>query len=197
MTVKLGLTGSIGMGKSTTAEFFRVFGVPVWDADATVHELYARGGPAVPLLQPFVPEAIIDGAVDRNKLRILINIDKNILEQVETVLKPVLAQSRQAFLTAHHIAPVVVFDIPLLYETDTESWLDYVLVVTAPEAVQKQRVMSRNTMDETLFNTILARQMSDMEKRALADFVFDTSKGMDHTKAEVKALIKALEQENA
>jgi len=197
MTVKLGLTGSIGMGKSTTAGFFRDFGVPVWDADATVHEIYAYGGPAVPLLQPFVPEAIIDGAVDRDSLKRLINKNKDILEQVETALKPLLSTSRLAFLAAHQAAPVVVFDIPLLYETDTESWLDYVLVVTAPKAVQKQRVMSRNTIDEALLDTIVARQMPDAEKRALADFVFDTSNGMDHTKAEVKALIKALEQENA
>jgi dephospho-CoA kinase len=197
MTVKLGLTGSIGMGKSTTAGFFREFGVPVWDADAEVHALYSQGGQAVPLLRRIAPAAIVDAAVDRDQLKQLISQDKTLLSKIETALKPLLAQARQDFLSANHTAPVVVFDIPLLYETDTESWLDYVLVVTAPENVQKQRVLSRNTMDEALFNTILSRQMSDIEKRALADYVFDTSKGMDHTKADVKALIKALEQENA
>ncbi len=197
MTVKLGLTGSIGMGKSTTAGFFREFGVPVWDADAEVHTMYGQGGQAVPLLQQLAPAAIVEGAVDRGQLKDLINQDKTLLTKIETILKPRLAQARQDFLSANQAAPLVVFDIPLLYETDTESWLDYVLVVTAPEDVQKQRVMDRNTMDEALFNTILARQMSDAEKRVLADYVFDTSKGMAHTKAEVKALIEALEQENA
>ncbi len=197
MTVKLGLTGSIGMGKSTTAGFFREFGVPVWDADAEVHRMYGQGGQAVPLLRQFAPAAVVEGEVDRGQLKSLIRQDKTLLTNIETALKPLLAQARQDFLSANPAAPVVVFDIPLLYETDTESWLDYVLVVTAPEDVQKQRVMSRNSMDEALFNTFLARQMPDAEKRALADYVFDTSKGMAHTKAEVKALIEALEQEDA
>ena len=197
MTIKLGLTGSIGMGKSTTAGFFRAFDVPVWDADAEVHSLYAKGGQAVSLLRQLAPEAVKNGAVDRGLLRLAIKQDKTLLQQIESALKPLLARSRADFLAANRAAPVVVFDIPLLFETDTESWLDYVLVVTAPEAVQKQRVLSRNTMDESMLNTILARQMTDKEKRALADFVFDTSKGMEHTKAEVKALIEALEQENA
>jgi len=197
MTVKLGLTGSIGMGKSTTAGFFRSFGVPVWDADAEVRIMYGQGGQAVPLLRKLAPAAIIKAEVDRSQLKRAITQDKDLLTRIEAALKPLLAQSRQDFLTVHRATPVVVFDIPLLYETDSESWLDYVLVVTAPADVQKQRVMGRNTMDEALFNTILARQMPDAEKRALADYVFDTSKGMAHTKTEVKALIEALEQENA
>ena len=197
MSLKLGLTGSIGMGKSTTAGFFRDFGVPVWDADATVHEIYAKGGAAVGPIGKIAPVATAQGFVDRGVLKRVIAEDSRILSKIETAIKPVLTQSRADFLAANSAAPVLLFDIPLLYETDAETWLDYVLVVTAPLNVQKQRVFIRGTMSEDLFNTILSRQMPDVEKRALADFVFDTSKGMDHTKAEVKALIEKLEKENA
>ncbi|HIP22227.1 MAG TPA: dephospho-CoA kinase [Rhodobacteraceae bacterium] len=197
MSVKLGLTGSIGMGKSTTADFFRAFAVPVWDADAEVHALYAHGGAAVNPIGALVPAAIIAGFVDRNTLKAEIAKDSGLLSKIEMVLRPLLADSRQQFLTDHKKNAVVVFDIPLLFETDAESWMDYVLVVTAPEEVQRDRVMMRGSMSEALFNTILARQMPDFEKCALADFMFDTSRGMDHTKAEVKALIEELEQEDA
>ena len=197
MSVKLGLTGSIGMGKSTTADFFRAFDVPVWDADAEVHKLYAKGGAAVGPIGALLPAATQQGFVDRAVLKAEIAKDSGVLAKIEAALRPLLADSRQNFLTRHKENSVVVFDIPLLFETDTESWMDYVLVVTAPEAVQRERVMKRGSMSEALFNTILARQMPDNEKRALADFIFDTSLGMEHTKAEVKALIKELERENA
>lgn len=197
MSLKLGLTGSIGMGKSTTAGFFRDFGVPVWDADAAVHESYAEGGAAVGPVSQIAPAATVQGFVDRGVLKRMISEDSGLLAKIETAIKPVLGQSRIDFLDANSAAPVLLFDIPLLYETDAETWLDYVLVVTAPLNIQKQRVFMRGTMSEDLFNTILSRQMPDVEKRALADFIFDTSKGMDHTKAEVKALIEKLENENA
>jgi dephospho-CoA kinase len=197
MSVKLGLTGSIGMGKSTTAGLFREFDVPVWDADAEVHALYAKGGAAVRPIGALVPAATKEGFVDRTALKAEIAKDSGLLEKIETALRPLLAESRQQFLARHKKNAVVVFDIPLLFETDAECWMDYVLVVTAPEEVQRDRVMMRGTMSEALFNTILSRQMPDIEKRALADFMFDTSQGMDHTKAEVKALIEELEQEDA
>ncbi len=197
MSVKLGLTGSIGMGKSTTAGFFRTFGVPVWDADAEVHALYDLGGAAVKPIGALVPAATQEGFVDRAVLKAEIAKDSELLEKIEIALRPLLAESRQNFLTRHKQNSVVVFDIPLLYETDAESWTDYVLVVTAPEEVQRHRVLMRGSMNEALLNTILARQMPDNEKRALADFIFDTSQGMEHTKAEVKALIEELEQEDA
>ncbi len=196
MSVKLGLTGSIGMGKSTTAQFFKDFGVPVWDADAEVHKLYAQGGAAVASIAALAPAAVQAGAVDRSLLKAEIAKNPQLLGQIEATLGPLLARSRQDFLT-NHKNPLLLFDIPLLFETDAESWLDYVLVVTAPESVQRARVLARGTMDEALFATILARQMPDAEKRALADFVFDTSSGFDHTQAEVKALIETLEQEHA
>ncbi len=197
MSVKLGLTGSIGMGKSTTAGFFREFDVPVWDADAEVHALYAAGGAAVKPIGALAPAATQEGFVDRTTLKIEIAKDSGLLEKIEAALRPLLVESRQQFLTRYKKNAVVVFDIPLLFETDAESWMDYVLVVTAPEDVQRQRVLKRGSMSEDMFDTILTRQMPDAEKRALADFMFDTSHGMDHTKAEVKALIKALEQEDA
>ena len=197
MSVKLGLTGSIGMGKSTTANFFRGFDVPVWDADAEVHSLYAEGGAAVGPIGALVPAATLEGFVDRDALKAEIARDAGLLSKIEQIIRPILADSRQAFMASHKEFPVIVFDIPLLFETDAESWMDYVLVVTAPENVQRHRVMMRGTMSEAMFDTILARQMPDDEKRALADFIFDTSLGMDHTKAEVKALIEALEQEDA
>ena len=197
MSLKLGLTGSIGMGKSTTAGFFREFGVPVWDADAVVHAIYAEGGAAVEPIREIAGEATENGFVDRSVLKDLISKDKTLLAKIETAINPILRESRRVFLRDNQASPLVLFDIPLLYETDAESWLDYVLVVTAPKHIQKQRVIERGSMDEELFEMILARQMGDAEKRALADFVFDTSNGMDHTKSEVKTLIEELEKENA
>ena len=197
MSLKLGLTGSIGMGKSTTAGFFREFGVPVWDADAVVHTIYAEGGAAVEPIREVAAEATENGFVDRSVLKDLISKDQTLLAKIETAINPILRESRRVFLRDNQASPLVLFDIPLLYETDAESWLDYVLVVTAPKHIQKQRVIERGSMDEELFEMILARQMGDAEKRALADFVFDTSNGMDHTKSEVKTLIEELEKENA
>jgi len=197
MSIKLGLTGSIGMGKTTTAGFFRESGVPVWDADAEVHKLYAQGGAAVAAMGALVPEAVAAGFVDRRVLKAEISKNPALLAKIEAMLKPLLAQSRAGFLQKNIDKHLVLFDIPLLYETDAESWLDYVLVVTAPAEVQKARILARQSMDETMFTTLLARQMPDQEKRALADFVFDTSKGLAHTKADVKALIDKLEAENA
>ncbi len=197
MSLKLGLTGSIGMGKSTTAGFFREFGVPVWDADAVVHAIYAEGGAAVEPIREIAAKATENGFVDRSVLKDLISKDRTLLAKIETAINPILRESRRVFLRENQASSLVLFDIPLLYETDAESWLDYVLVVTAPKHIQKQRVMERGSMDEELFETILARQIGDAEKRALADFVFDTSNGMDHTKSEVKTLIEELEKENA
>jgi len=197
MSMRLGLTGSIGMGKSTTAGFFREFGVPVWDADAEVRALYAKGGAAVSPIGAFAPEATKQGFVDRDTLKTLLENDPTLLGKIENTIRPLLRKSRLKFEANQKTAPLVLYDIPLLFEGDTESWMDYVLVVTAPKDVQRARVLARGTMDEALFEIILSRQMSDAEKRALADFVFDTSNGMDQTKAEVKALINQLEQENA
>lgn len=190
---RLGLTGSIGMGKSTTAGFFRDMGVPVWDADAAVHRLYAKGGGAVGPVGALCPAAVIDGAVDRAVLKDWIAADKSALSQVESVVHPLVAQDREAFV-AKVKGPLVVLDIPLLFETGAQ--VDGVLVVTVPEAVQRARVLSRPGMDQQQLDSILARQMPDAEKRARADFVIQTT-DMDTAREEVTKLVTRLEAEHA
>ncbi len=194
MTHLLGLTGSIGMGKSTTAQMFRDEGVPVWDADATVHALYAKGGASVPAFAELLPEAVIDGAVDRSALKVLIAKEPEIIKTIESIVHPLVAADRAAFVAAQN-APLVVFDIPLLFETGADAWLDSVLVVTAPAGVQKDRVLARGAMDEAMFAQILARQMPDAEKRARADHVIETLT-LDATRAAVRELISRLTGED-
>lgn len=173
MTFILGLTGSIGMGKSTTAQMFAEEGVPVWDADATVHRLYARGGAAVAPIRELCPEAIVDGAVNRQALKDWIARDSAALAQIEAVVHPLVAQDRQAFLTETD-ADIVLLDIPLLFEGGGAAGMDAVVVVTAPSDVQRARVLDRGTMDEATFETILSKQMPDAEKRDRADYVIET-----------------------
>ncbi|WP_194097652.1 dephospho-CoA kinase [Marivivens aquimaris] len=195
MTWKLGLTGSIGMGKSTTAKMFRDESVPVWDADATVHKLYRVGGAAVGPVGDAYPSAIRDGAVDRNALKSLISEDPMVLKTLETIVHPLVAADRAEFLATTN-APLVVFDIPLLFETGADSWLDSVLVVTAPADVQKDRVLSRGTMTEDQFAQILARQMPDAEKRERADHVIETLT-LDGTRQDVRNLIAELTERSS
>lgn len=190
MTWKLGLTGSIGMGKSTTAAMFRDEGVPVWDADATVHKLYAKGGAAVlPIGQEF-PDAIVDGTVDRDQLKQIIANDAGVLPKLEAIVHPLVAAERAEFLDTNK-AELVVFDIPLLFETGADRWLDSVLVVTCPSEVQAKRVLDRGTMSPEQVQMILSRQMPDAEKRARADHVIETLT-LDATRAAVRNLIAEL-----
>jgi dephospho-CoA kinase len=184
---RLGLTGSIGMGKSTTAGFFRDAGVPVWDADAAVHRLYARGGPAVAQIAALHPQAVHDGAVDRSALRVWIARDETALARIEAVVHPLVAADRAAFVAAA-TADIVVLDIPLLFETGAEATLDATLTVTAPPELQRRRVLARPGMTEAHFATILAKQMPDAEKRARATHVIETL-GLDAVRAAVRALI--------
>ncbi len=188
----LGLTGSIGMGKSTTAEFFRAAGVPVWDADASVHRLYDTGGAGVRAIEALMPAAIKDGAVDRNALRKAILTDQGLLKRIEEVVHPLVWADRQNFLETHSDKPLVVCDIPLLFETGADAWLDGVLVVTADKDVQEQRVMDRKGMTREVFETIMAKQTPDSEKRDRADYLIDTGLGLDHAQAEVLSLIERL-----
>lgn len=188
----LGLTGSIGMGKSTTAEMFRAEGVPVWDADAAVHRIYGAGGSGAGALAPLVPGVVtFDGAVDRAALRAAIGKNPALLGRIEALIHPLVAEDRAVFLAATD-APLVVCDIPLLFETGADAWLDAVLVVTAPPEVQRARVMARPEMTEEDFARFLARQTPDAEKRARADHLIDTSLGLDHARAEVRALVARL-----
>lgn len=190
MTHLLGLTGSIGMGKSTTSAMFRDAGIPVWDADATVHELYAKGGAAVPIVHAALPEAVIDGAVSRDRLKLMIAEDLSVMGKLEEIIHPLVAAHRNTFLNAN-TGPLIVFDIPLLFETNAQEWLSSVLVVTAPADVQKERVMARPGLTEDQFQRILDRQMPDAEKRALADHVIETLT-LDDTRKAVQKLISEL-----
>jgi dephospho-CoA kinase len=186
---RLGLTGSVGMGKSTTAALFAEAGVPVWDADAAVHRLYAAGGAGAAAIAGLAPQAVAEGAVDRERLRDAIIADPGLLAQIEARVHPLVAADRAAFAAAEAGANVVVFDIPLLFETGAERGLDGVLVVTAPEAVQRARVLERPGMTPQAFAHILARQMPDAEKRARADFVIETHRGVEAARADVLALL--------
>jgi dephospho-CoA kinase len=190
MTHYLGLTGSIGMGKSTTAQMFRDAGVPVWDADDVVHRLYAQGGAAVPAFRSVFPSAVVDGAVSRDKLKVSIAADPTALGKIEQIVHPLVAAERQAFI-AENSAPLLVFDIPLLFETGAESWLSSVLVVTAPPEVQRGRVLARPGMTQGHLDQMLQRQMPDTEKRARADHVIETLT-LDGTRAAVQELIGKL-----
>ena len=185
---RLGLTGSIGMGKSTTARLFAEAGVPVWDADATVHALYAPGGAAVaPIAQAF-PGVVVDGAVDRARLRNALGDDKQALLRLESIVHPLVQADREAFIAAHDSAPLVVLDIPLLYETGAETACDAVLVVTAAPQVQRARVLARGQMTPDQLDLILSRQMPDDEKRRRADYVIETL-SLDQTRGAVQELI--------
>jgi dephospho-CoA kinase len=170
----LGLTGSIGMGKSTTAAMFAARGIPVWDADATVHRLYAPGGAAALALAALTPEAIVDGAVSRPALRSLIQQDPGLLDRINAIVHPLVAQDRHSFLSSAS-APLLVLDVPLLFETGSDALCDAVAVVSVPQDVQRARVLARAEMSEADFQTILARQMPDSEKRARARWVIHTS----------------------
>ena len=171
---RLGLTGSIGMGKSTTAAMFARAGVPVWDADAAAHRLYASGGAAARAVAALHPEAVRDEAVDRDALRRWIAADPGALSRLEAVIHPLIAADRADFLAKHRNS-VVLLDIPLLYETGADSGCDAVVVVSAPPEVQRARVLARPGMTEERFQMLLSRQIPDAEKRSRADFVIETT----------------------
>lgn len=190
----LGLTGSIGMGKSTTAKMFAEAGVPVWDADATVHRLYAPGGGGAAALAQVAPGATQGDAVDRARLRAATLADPGLLGRIEARIHPLVAADRAAFVARHADAPLIVVDVPLLYETGAERELDGVLVVTAAPETQAARVLARPGMTEATFRAILARQVPDAEKRARADVVIATDRGLEAARAEVHALIARLQE---
>jgi len=189
----LGLTGSIGMGKSTTAGFFRELGIPVWDADAAVHRIYGPGGAGVAAIGNICPKAVVDGQVDRAVLREWIGRDETALEQIEKVIHPLVARDRAAFIekAAQEGQDIVVVDIPLLFETGGDRAVDATLVVTAPPDVQRARVLARPGMSEEHFQKILANQMRDTDKRARADFVIET-RTPEWARAEVGRVVKQL-----
>ncbi|SRR5690606_6619022 len=190
--IVLGLTGSIGMGKSTTAKMFMDEGVPVHDSDEAVHRLYA--GAAAPLIEARFPGTVVDGAVDRERLSRAVLGNRQALRDLEAIVHPLVRADADAFLARHRAAgaPLVVLDIPLLFETGGRDRVDQVVVVTAPAAVQRERVLARPGMTEEKFAAILARQVPDAQKRAEADHVIDTGEGMAAVRRKVKALVAAL-----
>jgi dephospho-CoA kinase len=185
----LGLTGSIGMGKSTTAKLFEEAGVPVYDADAAVHKLYE--GAAAPAIEAAFPGTTADGKVDRAKLSARVVHDPVAMKQLEGIVHPMLGASRQTFFDDAEAAgaPMVVVDVPLLFETGGEKRVDAVVVVTTSPELQRERVLARGTMDQEKLDAILARQMPDAEKRRRADFVVDTSHGLDPVRARIRDIL--------
>ena len=192
---RLGLTGSIGMGKSTTAAMFAAEGIPVWDADAAVHRLYAIGGAAVAPIAALCPQALSQGAIDRSALKTWIARDPKALAQIEAVVHPLVAADRAQFL-ADINADIALCDIPLLFEKGTDAEMDATLLVTAPPEVQRARVLSRPGMTQAQFDLILQRQMPDAQKRARATHIVETL-DVASTRAYVMALITHIRSKDA
>lgn len=187
MSFKLGLTGSIGMGKSTTAQIFADLGCAVWDADAAVHRIYGTGGAAVAPMAAAFPDAIQDSAVSREALKRLIAADATVLKQIEAIVHPLVAADRARFI-AETEAEVLVFDIPLLFETGGDREMDATATVFTDAETQKQRVMARGTMSEAQFEAIRAKQMPIAEKRARADYEIETDTP-DHARVQVQEIL--------
>jgi dephospho-CoA kinase len=185
----LGLTGSIGMGKSTTAKLFAEAGVPVYDADAAVHRIYE--GEAAPAVEAAFPGTTVNGKVDRNKLSARVVHDPAAMKQLEQIVHPMLGASRQKFLSDAEQAgaPVAVVDVPLLFETGGEKRVDAVVVVTTTPEIQRQRILARDNMTPEKLDAILARQLPDAEKRRRAHFVVDTSHGLNPVRARIRDIL--------
>ena len=190
--IVVGLTGSIGMGKSTVAAMFVDRGVPVFDADAVVHQLQGSGGSLVDAIESAFPGATNENGVDRVKLGTLVFGDSAKLKRLEAIVHPAVAHERVAFLAANANAPMVVFDIPLLLEKGRTPDIDAVVVVSAPVDVQRSRVLARPGMTEEKFNHILSLQMPDAQKRGMADYVIDTGVSIAKTAAQVRKVIACL-----
>lgn len=190
----LGLTGSIGMGKTLTASLFEEEGVPRYDADAAVHKLYEKGGAAVAPIGELVPAAIVDGAVDRAVLGQAVLNDAALLKQLEAVVHPLAGAAQIAFLTHHEAAGAacVLLDIPLLFETGGDGFVDSVIVVSAPFEVQRERVLARPGMSEEKFLAIVDKQLPDAEKRARAEFIVDSSISKADALRQVRDILTAV-----
>ncbi|HSC59981.1 MAG TPA: dephospho-CoA kinase [Rhizomicrobium sp.] len=195
----IGLTGSIGMGKSETAKMFARLGIPVNDSDANVHAVYEPGGAAVPQIEKAFPGTVREGRVDRVLLSKALAADPSGFKKLEAIVHPLVAQVQQAFLAKAEAdgADMVVLDIPLLFETGGHARMDAVVVVSAPSHIQRARVLERPGMTEDKLNQILSRQMPDEEKRAKAHYVVVTDKGLDHAFEQVQMIVKDLREKIA
>lgn len=188
----LGLTGSIGMGKSTTAKLFAEQGCDLWDADAAVHRLYAKGGAAVDPFSCDFPEAIIDGAVSRHKLKDIISADPDALKRIEQIVHPLVGQDRAAFI-AQATSDIVVLDIPLLFETGGEARVDAVVCVIIDDDTQNKRVIDRGTMTQAQFEAIRAKQLPAAEKCARSDYVIETDT-IEHARRQVQSVVQDIRE---
>ena len=196
--IVIGLTGSIGMGKSTVAQMFAEEGAPAFNSDDAVHALYARGGDAVAPVEAAFPGVANNGAIDRSALSARLVDNPQAIKQLEAIVHPLVRQAQTEFLQRHRQAgaSAVILDIPLLFQSGGAERVDQIVVVSAPADVQKKRVMSRPGMSEEKFATLLSRQMPDAEKRARADFVIDTGGPFDATRAQVRAVLDALREQS-
>ena len=194
--LKIGLTGSIGMGKSTTAQLFNEFGGETYDADQAVARLYGRGGAGVDAIAELAPNAIVDSGVDREKLRAEVLEDAELLPKIEAAIHPLVLADRTAFAKQAQSdgRAFVVYDIPLLFETGAEAECDVVVVVTADAELQRRRVLERAGMSEAALEKILSRQMPDAEKRRRADYVVDTSVSVEDARRQVESILIAIEE---
>ena len=197
--IVVGLTGSIGMGKSAALAAFADLGLPVWDADAAVHRLYGAAGAGIEAIRALAPQAVGSGPqgkeiIDRTRLRAAILAEPALLKRIEAAIHPLVAADRDAFLDRARAsgAALAVCDIPLLYETRADAWLDQVVVVSAPAGIQRARVLARPGMTAEAYEAILARQTPDAEKRARADHIIDTGGSKDHARAQVAAILDAI-----
>jgi len=190
----IGLTGSIGMGKSETAGMFRDLGVPVFDADAAVHQLQAKDGRALPAIEAAFPGVIEAGVLDRQKLGAIVFADAAAKSRLEAIIHPMVGEERAGFFSNAEKAEAafVVLDVPLLFETGGNSACDKIVVVSAPAEVQRARVLARSGMSAQKFEQILAKQTPDADKRAGADYIIETDKGFDHARAAVAEIVKDL-----
>ena len=187
----IGLTGSIGMGKTTTANMFKDLGCPVFDADKAVHELYSKGSKGAALIQAVFPDAIKDGAVNRARLGVHMKTDPLNLKVLESFIHPWVGEIRAKFLSGakSNGAKAVVFDVPLLFETGGDKHVDATVVVSAPALTQKARVLARPGVTPDIFEMLLSRQMSDADKRARADYIISTGQGLEKAREQVQAVL--------
>jgi dephospho-CoA kinase len=197
--LKVGLTGSIGMGKSETAKLFARLGLPVFDADAAVHALYAPGGGGAAAIKGRFPHAVAGDRVDRARLVEIVASDPKALRDLEALVHPLVRKAEERFVNdaRKRQDDLVILDIPLLFETGRDATMDAIVVVSAPAAVQRERVLKRPGMTPEKFEAILARQVPDVDKRAKADFVIETDKGLDHALAQVKRVAAELRRQAA
>lgn len=190
--ITIGLTGSIGMGKSTTAAMFKEAGCPVFDADRAVHDLYEKGGEAVPIIRAVFPDAIKEGAIDRGVLGRYMREDPIQLEVLESFIHPLVGNKRTQFFEDNKSADITVLDVPLLFETGLDKFVDHIVVVTAPAKIQRARVLSREGMTEELFKVLLSKQMPDAIKRKRADTLIFTDMGLENAREQVHSLLRKI-----